>query len=184
MEIDSMIIARLGERERKLQLIKEFQRVPDSYAYRKYGFYGVSAVACVIIILISFSGIYKSNSFPDISMQYPNFSEYRGSLDKGLEEAVNSNNYMEALNIVDEELHQAEVEYKRTKETYLDHSEESLYLIGLEKDNLENLYWIKIYLLVKTKNRKELEQVCRQYLQNNDFQIYRGEVEGILKKIK
>lgn len=57
-------------------------------------------------------------------------------------------------------------------------------MMMLERQNLEDLIWTKIYLLVRSGDEDGVLKTCELYMENADFQAYRSDVENILKKIR
>ncbi len=187
MDTESLIVARLGERQRKLSRIKELEKSKKNHTakvIRVMSYAGLSVAACVAIVFAVMPGLSGYNRLDGLDLATPSFAEYRGGSSSPIEEAIQSCDFATALELTDESIAQSELSIKEYRSSGSENVEESKYMIAIEKEYLETLIWTRIYVLVQMKDEMNLIPACEAYLEDIDFQLYRGEVEKILKKIK
>ncbi len=183
--IDTLIINRLGEHQRKVDFISynlEHKRIIRS-PLRKISYLSVSIAACIAILFAASPLLFKSNSLSDITVSAPSFTEYRGDGFEEIESLIKECNYIKALSLVDAELNKNANEIGAIMSADMS-EEERQYTLALYNNGKKELLWSKIYLLVKLKKENDLELCCENYLRNSSFQAHRDDVEEILKIIK
>ncbi len=183
--IDSLIIRRLGEHQRKVDFINSNMKTQQSKSnlFHKMVPAILSVAACAIILLTIFPQIFMNDSFPEISISAPEFSEYRGNGYDSIAAAIRSGNYTEALSLVDGALLDTEVELALLSLAD-EANKENEYLIALYNETNENLLWCKIFLLVNLERKDDLVASRDKYLKNSSFTMHRAEVKKILEKFK
>lgn len=181
--MDTLIIDRLGEHQRKVDFI--LSNMENKHlSRRKISYLSVSIAACIAIIVAISPLLFKRNSLADIMIPAPSFTEYRGGDGyEKIEALIEKGNYNEALSLVDAELNKKALEFGAIMAADMS-EEEKEYISALYNNDREELLWSKIYLLVKLEKERDLATCCDNYLKNMSFQAYRYEVEEILKIIK
>lgn len=182
--IDTLIIERLGEHQRKVDFvvknIKGDEPKRHPFGIRKYVI--LSVAACLALILAVSPILYKDNSIADMAIPSPSFDGYRGSGDNDIERLINDGDYDKALVEVDSEL--AELDHELTTVASKDISDELEYIKSLYISEKDELLWCKIYILVRLDKKSEVENVCRNYLDNGELSAHRKDVERTLKEIQ
>lgn len=183
MNNDDLIVARLGERQRKISRIKEFEasKKKQSHFLRLVSYTGLSAVACIAILFVVMPGLFNHNRFEGINLAAPSFAEYRGNSSNLIEKAIQCGDFISALNLTDEAIAQCELTINEYHIMSNDNIEETNYMIAIEKEYLESLIWTRIYILVQLEDENGLITACNDYLKNTDYQLHRTEVEKILE---
>lgn len=183
MNNDDLIVARLGERQRKISRINEFKttKKKQSNFLKLVSYTGLSAVACIAILFVAMPRLFNHNRFDVINLAAPSFAEYRGSSSKTIEQAIQCGDFISALNLTDEAIAQCELTINEYHIKSNDNIEETNYMIAIEKEYLESLIWTRIYILVQLEDENGLITACNSYLKDTDYQLYRAEVEKILK---
>lgn len=183
MDTDALIVARLGEHQRKIERFNEIRAGRKRFGNAVW--YGlVSAVACVAIVFALVPGLLRDDTLSTLNLEQPSLQEYRGSAGNAIESAMDSGNYKLALELTESAITASEREIKEYQSINSDNSQESEYMMMLERQNLEDLIWTKIYLLVRSGDEDSVLKTCELYMENADFQAYRSDVENILKKIR
>lgn len=183
--IDTQIINRLGEYQRKVDFIN---RNINSYggfefSIKRINYMVLSVAACLAIVFAISPMFFKSNNISDISVTVPSFTEYRGSSFNDIEDKINRGLYEDALSVVNTELLEIEKEFQNMSTTEMD-NDEKYYTIALYEREQEELIWSKIYLLIKLDRKDDLEVACQSYLNNSNFDKHILEVKNILKEIQ
>ena len=183
--IDTLIINRLGENQRKIDFINRNlnRRNKTNLSFKKISYTVFSVAACIAILFAIFPQVFKGNDISSISVTAPSFSEYRGSAFNNIESLISGGRYDDALLSVNQELNALEKELRGMSLIEVSEDEES-YMITLYECEKEELMWSKIYLLVKLGKKEELSTLCNNYLNNNNFAKHKSEVKNILKKIQ
>lgn len=187
MDTESLIVARLGERQRKLDRIKELEKSRRNHTakiVRVMSYAGLSAAACIAIVFAVMPGLLSHNRLDGLDLVAPTFAEYRGGSSNPIEEAIQGGDFALALDLTDEAITQSELNIKEYISSGNENIEEAEYMIAIEREYLETIIWTRIYVLVQMEDENNLMSACEAYLEDSDFQVYRDEVEKILKKIK
>lgn len=186
MEHNSLIISRLGENLKKKEFIS---RNIEKKQKKIYSFhinrYAITYIAACITTIIVISTLMFNNSSPcsSISISEPSFTEFRGGGFEKIESLIKENKYDKALPLVDIELNYIKEEIKYFTSADMS-EEEKKYIHELYNNEIEELLWCKIFLLVKLEKVEILELCCNEYIKNCQFQTHRKEVEHIIKIIK
>lgn len=183
--IDTLIIERLGEHQRKIDFVRQNLKKceHDHLSLGKPTYIIMSVAACIAIIWAVSPVLFKDASVSSIEITPPSFEGYRGAGDNDIEQLINAGEYEAALVKVESELAVCENEFAimHTAEAT---PEEMNYIKSLYEAETEELMWCKIYLLAKLGEKDALKRSCVNYLNNNNLTTHREEVEKILKKIQ
>lgn len=189
------IIDRLGERQRKMDLMRSFDIKEESstphVGTRIYGMkrllMGVAIAACVagIIVLIPWSG----GSLPvveELGIEKPTMTEYRAASPNiaEIERLMASEQFQEAAKLAEQELKQSDLtihEFEGVVEELED--EEMAYEQEAEKVKNSELRWTYIYLLLKTNKKKEARRQLKIYLNNQAYGSHIEEARKLMKEI-
>lgn len=183
--IDSLIINRLGEHQRKVDFINRNinGRSETFFSFKKVSYTALSVAACLAIVFVVSPMLFTNNDISNIAVTVPSFSDYRGTSFYNIESLISSGRYEDALSAVSLELTAVEKELQEISSTEMGDDEES-YIIALYNVEKEELMWSKIYLLVKLNRKDDLKHACQNYLNNSNFVKYKSEVEKIFKKFQ
>lgn len=183
MDTDNLIISRIGELQRKMTLLSQFNReMTSSRKANKWIFRSLAGAACIALVLTVTFGIINHKGSKGLLLPEPSFIEYRGGSANLIQASIQDEKYGRALNLIELSILQSEDEIHSLSMAG-DDSEEASYLISLEKESLEELYWARIYVAYKLDDKKLLRNSCVAYLEDPYNQNYRSEVREIVKEI-
>lgn len=183
-----LIVARLGERKRKLERMAEMeQRMARRTTARLYTSI-VLAMAAVILLTLVLVPLWRMQISPldktDISQ--PTFSDYRsGNADIAeITKLMNRQDYKQALTVTKKALHTSDIALKDLygKDVEFD-DEELVYEEELERNTNSELRWAYIYLLVKLDDVKEARRQLHKYLKAKDYCQHQAEAKALLEEI-
>lgn len=183
-----LIVARLGERKRKLERMAEMEhRLARRTTTRLYTGI-VSAVAAVILLTLVLVPLWRMQMSPlDRSgIQQPTFSDYRsGNADIAeITKLMDRQEYKQALTVTKKALHTSDIALKDLygKDVEFD-DEELVYEEELERNTNSELRWAYIYLLVKLDDVKEARRQLHKYLKAKDYCQHQAEAKALLEEI-
>lgn len=187
-DVDKMIAGRLGERQRKLDRIDEWEKASSRGGKRKlYMLYtAISIAACIALVAIvnpfSDSGAQRST----LVMERPSFSSFRAALPELVqaEELIDAGEYYKALDIVEEKLKDSDRDIKCAEKTPCYDDEEWVYEYKAEKMLNAELRWTYIYLLVMVDCDRNAVKELKKYLNDDEFCIHREEAESMLDALR
>lgn len=183
-----LIVARLGERKRKLERMAEMeQRMVRRTTARLYTSI-VSAMAAVILLTLVLVPLWRMQISPldKTGISQPKFSDYRsGNADiVEITKLMNRQDYKQALTVTKKALHTSDIALKDLygKDVEFD-DEELVYEEELERNTNSELRWAYIYLLVKLDDVKEARRQLHKYLKAKDYCQHQAEAKALLEEI-
>lgn len=183
-----LIVARLGERKRKLERMSEMEhRLARRTTARLYTSI-VSAVAAVILLTLVLVPLWRMQIPPldKTGISQPTFSDYRsGNADIAeITKLMDRQDYKQALTVTEKALHTSDIALKDLygQDVELD-DEELVYEKELEGNNNSELRWVYIYLLVKLDDVKEARRQLHKYLKAKDYCQHQAEAKALLEEI-
>lgn len=183
-----LIVARLGERKRKLERMAEMeQRLARRTTARLYTSI-VSAMAAVVLLTLVLVPLWRMQMSPldKTGISQPTFSDYRsGNADIAeITKLMNRQDYKQALTVTKKALHTSDIALKDLygKDVEFD-DEELVYEEELERNNNSELRWAYIYLLVKLDDVKEARRQLHKYLKAKDYCQHQAEAKALLEEI-
>lgn len=183
-----LIVARLGERKRKLERMAEMeQRLARRTTARLYTSI-VSAMAAVVLLTLVLVPLWRMQISPldKTGISQPTFSDYRsGNADIAeITKLMNRQDYKQALTVTEKALHTSDIALKDLygQDVELD-DEELVYEKELEGNNNSELRWAYIYLLVKLDDVKEARRQLHKYLKAKDYCQHQAEAKALLEEI-
>lgn len=183
-----LIVARLGERKRKLERMAEMEhRLARRTTVRLYTSI-VSAVAAVILLTLVLVPLWRMQISPldKTGVSQPTFSDYRsGNADIAeITKLMNRQDYKQALTVTKKALHTSDIALKDLygKDVEFD-DEELVYEEELERNTNSELRWAYIYLLVKLDDVKEARRQLHKYLKAKDYCQHQAEAKALLEEI-
>lgn len=183
-----LIVARLGERKRKLERMAEMeQRLARRTTARLYTSI-VSAMAAVVLLTLVLVPLWRMQISPldKTGISQPKFSDYRsGNADIAeITKLMNRQDYKQALTVTKEALHTSDIALKDLygKDVEFD-DEELVYEEELERNTNSELRWAYIYLLVKLDDVKEARRQLHKYLKAKDYCQHQAEAKALLEEI-
>ena len=183
-----LIVARLGERKRKLERMAEMeQRLARRTTARLYTSI-VSAVAAVVLLTLVLVPLWRMQIPPldKTGISQPTFSDYRsGNADIAeITKLMDRQDYKQALTVTKKALHTSDIALKDLygKDVEFD-DEELVYEEELERNTNSELRWAYIYLLVKLDDVKEARRQLHKYLKAKDYCQHQAEAKALLKEI-
>ena len=183
-----LIVARLGERKRKLERMAEMeQRLARRTTARLYTSI-VSAMAAVVLLTLVLVPLWRMQISPldKTGISQPKFSDYRsGNADIAeITKLMNRQDYKQALTVTKKALHTSDIALKDLygKDVEFD-DEELVYEEELERNTNSELRWAYIYLLVKLDDVKEARRQLHKYLKAKDYCQHQAEAKALLEEI-
>lgn len=183
-----LIVARLGERKRKLERMAEMeQRLARRTTARLYTSI-VSAMAAVVLLTLVLVPLWRMQISPldKTGISQPKFSDYRsGNADiVEITKLMNRQDYKQALTVTKKALHTSDIALKDLygKDVEFD-DEELVYEEELERNTNSELRWAYIYLLVKLDDVKEARRQLHKYLKAKDYCQHQAEAKALLEEI-
>ena len=183
-----LIVARLGERKRKLERMAEMeQRLARRTTARLYTSI-VSAMAAVVLLTLVLVPLWRMQISPldKTGISQPKFSDYRsGNADIAeITKLMNRQDYKQALTVTKKALHTSDIALKDLygKDVEFD-DEELVYEEELERNTNSELRWAYIYLLVKLDDVKEARRQLHKYLKAKDYCQHQAEAKVLLEEI-
>lgn len=183
-----LIVARLGDRKRKLERMAEMEhRLARRTTARLYTGV-VSAVAAVILLTFVLVPLWHIQMSPldKTGISQPTFSDYRsGNADIAeITKLMDRQEYKQALVITKKALHISDIALKDLygKDIEFD-DEELVYEEELERNTNSELRWAYIYLLVKLDDVKEARRQLHKYLKAKDYCQHQAEAKALLEEI-
>lgn len=183
-----LIVARLGERKRKLERMAEMeQRLARRTTARLYTSI-VSAMAAVVLLTLVLVPLWRMQISPldKTGISQPKFSDYRsGNADIAeITQLMNRQDYKQALTVTKKALHTSDIALKDLygKDVEFD-DEELVYEEELERNTNSELRWAYIYLLVKLDDVKEARRQLHKYLKAKDYCQHQAEAKALLEEI-
>lgn len=183
-----LIVARLGERKRKLERMAEMeQRLARRTTARLYTSI-VSAMAAVVLLTLVLVPLWRMQMSPldKTGISQPTFSDYRsGNADiVEITKLMNRQDYKQALTVTKKALHTSDIALKDLygKDVEFD-DEELVYEEELERNTNSELRWAYIYLLVKLDDVKEARRQLHKYLKAKDYCQHQAEAKALLEEI-
>lgn len=183
-----LIVARLGERKRKLERMSEMEhRLARRTTARLYTSI-VSAVAAVVLLTLVLVPLWRMQISPldKTGISQPTFSDYRsGNADIAeITKLMNRQDYKQALTVTKKALHTSDIALKDLygKDVEFD-DEELVYEEELERNTNSELRWAYIYLLVKLDDVKEARRQLHKYLKAKDYCQHQAEAKALLEEI-
>lgn len=183
-----LIVARLGERKRKLERMAEMeQRMARRTTARLYTSI-VSVVAAVVLLTLVLVPLWRMQISPldKTGISQPTFSDYRsGNADIAeITKLMNRQDYKQALTVTKKALHTSDIALKDLygKDVEFD-DEELVYEEELERNTNSELRWAYIYLLVKLDDVKEARRQLHKYLKAKDYCQHQAEAKALLEEI-
>ena len=183
-----LIVARLGERKRKLERMAEMeQRMVRRTTARLYTSI-VSAMAAVILLTLVLVPLWRMQISPldKTGISQPTFSDSRsGNADIAeITKLMNRQDYKQALTVTKKALHTSDIALKDLygKDVEFD-DEELVYEEELERNTNSELRWAYIYLLVKLDDVKEARRQLHKYLKAKDYCQHQAEAKALLEEI-
>lgn len=183
-----LIVARLGERKRKLERMAEMeQRLARRTTARLYTSI-VSAMAAVVLLTLVLVPLWRMQISPldKTGISQPKFSDYcSGNADIAeITKLMNRQDYKQALTVTKKALHTSDIALKDLygKDVEFD-DEELVYEEELERNTNSELRWAYIYLLVKLDDVKEARRQLHKYLKAKDYCQHQAEAKALLEEI-
>lgn len=183
-----LIVARLGERKRKLERMAEMElRLARRTTARLYTSI-VSAMAAVVLLTLVLVPLWRMQISPldKTGISQPTFSDYRsGNADIAeITKLMNRQDYKQALTVTKKALHTSDIALKDLygKDVEFD-DEELVYEEELERNTNSELRWAYIYLLVKLDDVKEARRQLHKYLKAKDYCQHQAEAKALLEEI-
>ena len=180
-----LIVARLGERKRKLERMAEMEhRMARRTTTRLY----TSIISAVALLILVFVPLWRMQISPldKTGISQPTFSDYRGGNADIAEitKLMNRQDYKQALTVTKKALHTSDIALKDLygQDVELD-DEELVYEEELERNNNSELRWTYIYLLVKLDDVKEARRQLHKYLKAKNYCQHQAEAKALLKEI-
>ncbi|MGM9929376.1 MAG: hypothetical protein ACI35P_15640 [Bacillus sp. (in: firmicutes)] len=186
-DITQIITERLGERQRKLDKMAEWES--EALKYHKYRRVSVrSAIAaCLLIGLVLTHTLWQKESpLKKLGINNPTITEFRAAYPemKTINRMISYNKLDSALCLTEKVLMESDLHIYELEEQNRDvEDEELLYETELQKSLNSELRWIYIYLLVKTERNNEARNQIEIYLANKKYCEHEKEASALFEEI-
>lgn len=183
-ELTQRIANRLGERQRKLQQMEQWEQQSRRPSFRLSALAFVAA-ACVAALFVF--APWKTVSPVDELGISPNMEEYRSASPElaELQRLMEKPDYKAALLYAEKALAKSDKEVRVMMEVFDVYEDEEMeYEEQLEREINSQLRWTYIYLLVKNDRNDVAIKQLKLYLKDKAYSEHRDEASALLKKLK
>lgn len=181
------IIQALGERQRKMELIAEWNQT-SSRRFHLPAFAGIAAAACIALLLV-FAPWRQGTLTPSPLEQWMMASteETRAALveDVELEQALEAKDYKDALVVVSASI--ADCRQEETQLTAQQNEtpdEETAYELEVVRSKRDEAQWLRICLLVELEQKSDAIEELKDYCKDPNMKAYKEEAQQLLRKLK
>lgn len=186
--LSAIITDRLGERQKKIDRMKEWDR-KDSFksSALRFGYIVTTIAACALAVWVLYPVQNKNmEMLEDLGIVYSK-SEFRAALQdmSEISNMIESKKYDDALIKTKDLMSQSDLvidEFDGVGFNWND--EEQVYALKEEKLANHELRWTYIYLLVCTDDRREAIKQLKIYLKDKDYCEYETEAKKLLNELK
>lgn len=181
------IIKALGERQRKMELIAEWNK-PRSRRFHLPAFAGIAAAACIALLLV-FAPWRQNAITPSPLEQWMTASteETRAAVVENTEltHALETKDYQKALQIVSVSI----TDYRQEEaQLTAQHSEtpdeETEYELEVIRSQRDEVQWLRICLLVELEQNAEALDELDAYCKDPIMKAHKEEAQQLLQKLK
>lgn len=181
-----LITERLGERNRKVELIDFFERCRRQKRVALCGGLSLLAAACVAILIVfvpfGMSGDKMLNELGIV----PSMSMFRGASPSvgDIDLLIDKGRYDEAIVMIKDEIKYSEAEIEDLHyQSTIYGSVDAEYEEEAERVYNSELRWTYICLLVKVDNFKQARKELKRYLKNMAYCEHETEAKALLEKL-
>lgn len=186
-ELTRLITERLGERQRKLQQMKQWEmpnrgKVVGLYA----GTITLVAAACVAALMVFAPWKAETTAVDEMGIR-PDMTEFRSASPDVAEvqALLEKPDYEAAMLRAEKALAKSDMEVYEMKDVAdVWENDEMLYEEQLELEMNAQLRWTYIYLLVKNGYDEKAVKQLKKYLKNKEYCAHRTEAQALLKELK
>lgn len=179
------IVNRLGERQHKLMMMKEWEH--SSKVARIRPVYYLAAVAACIVIVLLITPLWKSPASPwdELDIEAPSMTAYRAATPEMTEVAklMELKKYDLAIVKVEKILEHSDIMVKELRGIGNLDDEALLYEEEAEWTKNGELRWTYIYLLLHLEQNAKAKKQLKLYLMN-PFSEHQKEARALLKALK
>ena len=184
-----LISERLGERQKKLKQMEEWER-KNNHKSRMHRIYILVSIAAGLLVLLVLSPFTSSESSPldELGITAPTMSEFRAATPEltRINKLIEEENYEDALTLTAKAMSASDMaiyELEGVPEVW-GSDEEAAYEDDIERVKNSELRWVYIYLLVKNEDKKTAKKELKKYLKYPQYCEHENEARELLKKLK
>lgn len=186
--LSAIIIDRLGERQRKIECMKEWDKSFSSGSRTlRYVYIVATVAACVLLVWTVFPAQDRNmEMLENLGITYSQTEFRAASQDMAeISDMIESKNYDDALVKTKNLLSRSDLVIDEFEDVgYLWDDEELMYSMKEELLANSELRWTYIYLLVCTGDRKEAQKQLKVYLKQKEYCEHEAEARKLLKELK
>lgn len=188
-ELTNRIANRLGERQKKLEQMAEWDKQEKKSVRLRPVFMSLAVAACIAaLFFFSPFGGSDQSLVDELGIGTPDMTEYRAA-NKDITEIANlmeKEDYEKALEKTESALNKSEESLKMLDEVAAEWGDDEgiRYDLDLEMSVNSELRWTYIYLLVKQGYKKEAKKEIKRYLKNKNYCEHEAEAKALLEKLK
>ena len=183
-ELTDSIVARLAERQRKIERIQEMEKPVQVIRFPRH-IVAFAAAACIAALMVF--APWQGASLVDELGITPDVTEYRGASPEmtEIQRLLGEHDYAAALAKTKEALHGSDMELMRLEEESEKNDDESLvYEEQLEHTMNSELRWTYIYLLVKARKNEEAIRELDIYIKDKEYCGHPNEAGQLLESLR
>ena len=194
-KLEQQIVARIGERQRKLERMAELEQAFSKDAVRPTLWVKRLSVVAAVAAMVTVAFVLWSSPQDEVSpldalgIKTPYIdNEYRAAIPTigEINQLMAEQNYAEALTKVETALAQSDSEIEEMTEglTYMD-DDELAYYLELEQNMNSELRWAYIYLLMREGQEAKARVQLKRYLKMPKYTCkHRDEAKALLNRMK
>ncbi len=167
--LERLIVARLGERQQKIERMAEWER-PQRSVWLRHVTVAMAVAAMVAVAFIVWPTAQQTAVSPidELGIEAPYISrEYRAAIPEigEINQLIAAHNYADALPKLEQALEQSDREIAEMEQglTYMD-DDELAYVMEMEQNYNGELRWAYIYVLVQEGQHGDARAQIKQYL--------------------
>lgn len=193
-DVDKVIVARLGERQRKMERMGAIETAVARKRKRDLSilYTAISIAACVALVVIvnPFAGSegqqVTEGYRKELAMARPDFSTFRAALPElnQVEALIDEGKYYEALDLIEVELKESDRKIKYAEKEPCYDDEEWMYEYRAEKLLNDELRWTYIFLLVIVDCDHDAIKELKRYLKDEEFCLHREDAKDMLDALR
>lgn len=182
-ELTENIVARLAERRRKMERMREMEQ--PSHEIRFVGRAVALAAAACAAALVVFAPWHRVSPLDELGIT-PDMTEYRGTSPEitEIQNLLEKSDYAAALACTEEALRRSESELKELMSAGMEPEDEGLeYEVQLAGAMNSELRWTYIYLLVRAGRNEDAVRELNIYIMDGEYCGHPAEAELLLEKL-
>lgn len=185
-EITQRIVDRLGERQRKLDQMSQWEvQSSRKRTYRLFVVPAAIAASLLVGLMLPLTLLDNGSPLDRLGISAPTMTVYRAAypeMDR-IDNLIGNNQLDSALCVVEEALRKSDLNLSELEKAGDDTDEELAYEREFHKSVNSELRWAYIYLLVQSGSYEEAGKQLERYLQNESCGTHEKEAKALYEEI-